>query len=476
MRKSALFTVAITLTITSFSQSKWSLRDCLEYAIKNNISIQQADIQTKFEKLNYEQSKLALYPNFNSQHSTGYQFGRSIDPTSNQFTTSEILFANHGLDMNMDLFNWFSKRNTIAAKNFTFQANVEKYEKAKNDIALAIVNAYLMALLNNEQTHVAEVQLSQTKEQLSFIEKQVNVGKLPELNLTEMQTQLANDSNNVIATQSNYNVSLLRLKTLMSLDVSTPFQIDATEMQKNLTAYDLTQLSPDNIYNIAISHLPQQKINDLNLKSAKAGVLIAKAAMYPRLSLFGGLSSRYSNAQKFIPNAFQSVIVPIGIVNVDGNNHIVTNSVSQPIGFDKNTYFRQLNNNFSQNIGVSLSIPIFNGGAARNNWEKAKLNVSSIKLSKTQDEQVLKEEIYELYENAKAAFKKYNTSLVAEEAAQKSYDFTRKRFEVGAIKSMDLIITQNNLLRTKINKLTAQYDFLFRLKLLQFYNGQKLYE
>mgnify|MGYP000867394904 CR=1 FL=1 len=476
MRKSALFTVAITLTITSFSQSKWSLRDCLEYAIKNNISIQQADIQTKFEKLNYEQSKLALYPNFNSQHSTGYQFGRSIDPTSNQFTTSEILFANHGLDMNMDLFNWFSKRNTIAAKNFTFQANVEKYEKAKNDIALAIVNAYLMALLNNEQTHVAEVQLSQTKEQLSFIEKQVNVGKLPELNLTEMQTQLANDSNNVIATQSNYNVSLLRLKTLMSLDVSTPFQIDATEMQKNLTAYDLTQLSPDNIYNIAISHLPQQKINDLNLKSAKAGVLIAKAAMYPRLSLFGGLSSRYSNAQKFIPNAFQSAIVPIGIVNVDGNNHIVTNSVSQPVGFDKNTYFRQLSNNFSQSIGVSLSIPIFNGGMARTNWEKAKLNVSSAELLKKQDNQALKEEIFELYENAAAALKKYYNSVSGEEAAQKSYDFSRKRFDVGAIKPLDMIITQNNLLRTKINKLTAQYDFLFRLKLLQFYNGQKLYE
>lgn len=454
-----------------FAQEKWNLKQCVDYATANNISVKQADVQARFDKLTFEQSKLGLYPSANFQNSVGFQFGRSIDPTSNQFTTNQILFANHNLNMDADLFNWFRKRNTIEANNYLTQASYAKLEKARNDIALNVANAYLAALLNKEQIRVSEVQLSQSREQVVNIEKQVKAGALPELNLAEMQTQLANDSATVITAQSNYALSLLQLKALLNLDAAKAFDIDAPPVDQ-IPLESLAELDPAMVYNSALINLPQQKINALNLKAAEKNVLVAKAALYPSLSIFGGLGSRYSNAQKLIANSFQSTNVPIGAVVINGVSYPVTTTMSQPVGYDKNTYFRQLSNNFSQNLGLGLNVPIFNGGMAKTNWKKAQLNVESQQLLKEQDAQTLKQDIYQAHTNAVAAIQKYHAAAVAEANAQKAYDFARKRFDVGLLKPIDLITNQNNLFRTKINALSAHYEYVFKMKLLEFYKGQ----
>lgn len=455
------------------AQEKWSLQQCVDYAIQNNISVKQADIQARLDKLTLDQSKMALYPSANSQHSTGYQFGRSIDPTSNQFTTNEILFANHNLNLNMDLFNWFRKKNTIEVNKYAAAASVAKMEKARNDIALNVANAYLAALLNKEQIRVSEVQLSQSREQVANIQKQVNAGALPELNLAEMQTQLSNDSATLITAKANHTLSLLQLKALLNMDAAQSFDVVSPPIE-TIPVEPLAALEPAAVFASALENLPQQKINELNVKAAQKNVLVAKAALYPSLSFFGGLGSRYSNAQKLIPNNFQMTSVPIGAVNINGTNYVVNTQMNQPVGYDKNTYFRQLSNNFSQNVGLGLNIPIFNGATARTNWKKARLNVESQQLLKEQDANTLKQDIYQAHANAVAAIEKYNASAVAMANAQKAYDFAFKRFEVGLLKPIDLITNQNNLFRAKINMLSAQYDYVFKIKLLEFYKGKGL--
>lgn len=468
--KAFLLVVYLLISFIAFAQQKWSLKQCVDYATANNISVKQADVQARFDRLTHQQSVMALYPRVNSQHSTGLQFGRSIDPTSNAFTTNQILFANHGLDVGLDLFNWFSKKNTVAANQYLAQAGVAKLEKAKNDIALNVANAYLTALLNNEQIHVSEVQLAQSKEQVTNVDKQVRAGALPELNLAEVMAQLANDSATLITARANYTLSVLQLKALLNLDAAAPFELDVPPVEA-IPLLPLAELDPALVYQSALENLPQQKINDLNLKAWQKNVAIAKAGMYPSLSFFGGLSSRYSNAQKTIPNNFQLINVPAGTVEIDGAVYPVFTQFSQPSGFDRNTYFRQLSNNFSQNAGLGLNIPIFNGGAARTGWQKARLNVESQQLLKEQDAQTLKQDIYQAYTNAVAAIEKYNASNVAVQSAQKAYDFAGKRFDVGLLKPIDLIMNQNNLFRAKINMLSAQYDYVFKMKLLEFYKG-----
>lgn len=452
---------------------KWDLRKCVEYALEHNISVRQADVQARIVALTYEQSKLSQYPSIFLQNSSGYQFGRSIDPSTNEFTNERILFANHALNINLDLFNWFSKKNTIAANRLQAEAYTEGVEKAKNDIALNVANAFLQIVLNAEQIKISDVQVKQSMEQVDIIRKQVAAGALPELNLAEMETQLATDSANLITANSNYILSVLQLKALLNIDADAAFDVAIPPVEL-IPVEPLAELDPAVVYQLATTNMPQQKINDLNLQAAIKNVAAAKGGMFPSLSLFGGLDSRYSNAQKLFPRNFINSVVPIGFVDVNGTNYIVNTQTEVPTAFTKNTYFRQLNNNFSQGVGLSLNIPIFNGGAARTNWKKAKLNVISVELQKEFDSKTLKQDIYQAHANAVAAMQKFNAQSKSVETAQKAYDFAKKRFDVGLLNTIDLITNQNNLFRAKINMVSAQADYVFKMKLLEFYKGQGL--
>ncbi|MFC0775939.1 TolC family protein [Terrimonas alba] len=458
---------------SSFAQQKWDLRQCVEYAMKNNISVRQADVQARIAALTYQQSKLSQYPYGNLQNSAGYQFGRSIDPSTNQFTNDKILFANHSLNVNLDLFNWFSKKNTIAANRFQADAYVQGVEKARNDIALNVANAYLQIVLNAEQIKISDVQVKQSLDQANNIGKRVDAGALPELNLAEIETQLANDSSTLLTANANYTLSVLQLKALLNVDADVPFDVEIPPVEL-IPVEPLADLDPAAVYQLATTNMPQQKINELNLQAAIKGVAAAKGNLYPSFSLFGGLDTRYSDAQKLLPKDYASTIIPIGFVDINGSNYIVQTQQLLPTGTTKNTYFRQLNNNFSQSIGLGLSVPIFNGGVARTNWKKAQLNVTNVELQKELDSKTLKQDIYQAHANAIAALQKFNASSKSVETSQKAYDFAKKRFDVGLLNTIDLITNQNNLFRAKINRASAQADYVFKIKLLEFYKGQGL--
>jgi outer membrane protein len=469
-----LFIGLLTFT-ASFAQDKWDLRRSVEYALKNNISIRQADVQAKIAALTYDQSKLSQYGSANIQNSGGYQFGRSIDPASNQFTTAKILFVNHSLNAGVDIFNWFSKKNTIAANRLQAEAYTAGIEKAKNDVALNVANAYLQVLLSNEQIKVSEVQVQQSIEQSGNIKKRVDAGALPELNLAEAEAQLANDSSNLITAKSNYILSVLLLKSILNIPADQVFEVDIPPVGA-IPVESLAELDPATVYALAEKNMPQQKINDLNLQAAIKNVAAAKGRLYPTLSFFGGLDSRYSNAQKFYGKDYVNSFIPIGTVTVAGTPYTVTTlkQESVPTGFTKNTYFRQLSNNFSQSIGLGLNIPIFNGGTARINWQKAKLNTASVELQKEGDAQTLKQDIYQAHANAVAAVQKFNAAKKSVETYEKAYNFAKKRFDIGLLNTIDLITNQNNLFSARINMLSAQYDYVFKMKLLEFYRGQGL--
>jgi outer membrane protein len=469
-----LYTAATAQSNEPQPGDKWDLQKCVDYALANNISIKQQDIQARIAELTYKQSFSSQFPSLNFGTNLGLNTGRSIDRTTNQFTTESILYNSFSLQANVDVFNWFSKKNTIAGDRLETEASRAAVEKLKNDISLNVAAAYLQVLLAKEQINVSKVQISQTDSQLYITRIQVREGSLPELNVAELEAQLAADSSSLISAVGTERQSILLLQSLLNLDAGKPFDVTAPPVE--LIPIDpIAELQPEPVYEMALKNLPQQRVNQLRLEAAKKYQQAAKGSMYPSLSVGASLGTNYStikNNQKLLS------ALPIGvdtIAAVSGSNTpVVVPKFDYNYRFFASPYGTQLSDNFSNSVGLSISVPIFNGRSARTNWEKQKLNVSNLVLQQDLDNMTLKQDIYKAYTDAITSMQKFNSTTKSVSASQKAYDFAQKRYDVGLLNTIDLLTNQNNLFRAKIERLSAQFDYVFKMKVLEFYKGQGL--
>lgn len=470
------FTALFAQSPVPKSGEKWDLRRCVEYALENNITIRQQDIQAQIAVLTLKQSQASQYPSLNLGVNLGLNTGRSIDRTTNEFTTESILYNSFSLQSNVDVFNWFSKRNLIAGDRFESNASKAAVDKLKNDISLNIASAYLQILLAKEQINISRVQIAQTDSQLINTRKLVDAGSLPELNVAELEAQLAADSSALITAQTTEMQSLLLLKSMLNVDAGMPFDI-ATPPVELIPIEPISELQPEAVYQLAVQNLPQQQVNKYRLEAAKKYQEAARGSMYPSISLGASLGSNYStlknNQQLLNPGA-----LPIGVdtvAAVSGSNApVIVPKYDYNYRIYALPYGTQLSDNFSNSIGMSLTVPIFNGRSARTNWEKQKLNVRSLSLQQDLDNMTLKQDIYTAYTDAITSMQKFNAAQKRVAAAQKAFDFAQKRYDVGLLNTIDLITNQNNLFRAKIDRLSSQYDYVFKMKLLEFYKGQGL--
>ena len=473
MNRLTIFLILLGIGFFSHGQEKWDLRKCVDYALKNNITVQQADLQQKFASLDVKQSKWNTLPSANFTGSTGFSAGRNQDPTNFSLITTGYLFSNYALQANVDLFNWFSKQHNIAVKELNLKATQAGFEKAKNDVALNVAIAFLQVLLTREQVNLAQIQLNQTGAQLESVKKQVNAGKLPELNQVQLEAQYATDSSNLVTAQSSVNQYILQMQILLNLDPATPFDVESPPIDM-IPVENIADLQPEYVYSLAKVNMPQQQVDVFNLQAAQRSVKGAKAQMYPTFSMFGSLGSAFnSKAEQII--SVTAINPAIGTVSV--NSTVYNVFPVQPIqltNYGKMAYFEQVNQNFRQSIGIGLSIPIINGGSLRSGWLRSKLTLRQVELTKEQNSQTLKQDIYKAYNDASAALEKFSANKKAVEASQKAYDFAKRRFDLGLLSTYDLLNTQNTLLQARTNLLYAQYDYVFKIKLLEFYKGQGL--
>jgi outer membrane protein len=306
---------------------------------------------------------------------------------------------------------------------------------------LSVATYYLQILSASQQINISKVQIQQTTNNLIATRKKVDAGSLPELNALEFESQLAADSTNLVAAQTNYTQALLSLQGLLNLDAAKFFDVEIPNVEA-IPLENLADLQPESVYHLALDNQPNIKANRFRIKANEKNVLVNKAGMYPSITGSYSLSSGYID-------------------------YLTSSSFKSP-------YFTQLNNNFRQNIGVGISVPIFSNGTYRINYEQSKLNLQNTKVTEEQIEQKLKLDIYTAYSNAINALQKYNASKKQADVAQKTFDFATKRYEVGLLNTLDLITNQNNLLKAKTQNLADQYDYVFKMKLLEFYKGQGL--
>lgn len=442
-----LFTLLVVLSVSIIqaqnNTEKWDLRKCVDYAMKNNISVKQAEVQARIVAIQAKQLELFKYPSVSFNTNLGPQFGRSIDPTTNTYSNTELFAQSYGVQGGIQVYNWGRVKNGIAASQFNVQSALADIEKAANDVALNVAVYYLQVLASNENINISKIQIQQTQARLNDTKKRVDAGALPELNLLELQSQLASDSTALMANINSFDQNVLALKALLNIDAAQPFVVDTPPIDK-IPLENLLDLMPEAVYKMALTNQPLQKSIDFKMKAAEKNILSTKAQLYPTISGNYSLGSTYnSKAVNFLNGS-------------------------------KIQYFDQINQNFRQSLGLGIQVPIFSNGQIRSNYLQSKENLKAVQLQKDQADQTLKNNIYTAYTNAVAAMQKFYAGKKQVEAAEKVYEFSVKRYEIGLLGTLDLLINQNNMVKAKIQQLSNQYDYVFRMKLLEFYKGQGL--
>lgn len=408
----------------------------MDYAIANNISVKQADVQARLAKLTYEQAKLSQIPTLTGNLSGSMNAGHTQNPATYQLNTFTSWYSVPQIQASVNLLNFSNLRNIIEGSRLAWQATLASSDKTKNDLTLNVANAYLTVLLAIEATQTAELQMHLSQKNLSLTQKQVTAGTLPELNAAELEAQVAQDSATYISTKGTIELDVLNLKAYMGMDAATPFEV-ATPPVEDIPVENIADLQPDMVYAMALTSQPLQKMDSLSIAAQRKLIEAYSAQRYPTISMFGQLSSQFYKTSQY-----QS----------DG-------------------YFQQLNTNFGQAVGIGVNIPILNNGVYRTNYRKSKLNLENYQLVRNQDNLTLKQDIYMAYSAAMTALQKFEANKISVTTTQKSFLYAQKRYDVGMLNTIDLLTNQNNFFNARISLLTSQYDYVFKMKVLEYYKG-----
>jgi outer membrane protein len=466
-----LFTFISTF---AFSQKKWTLLECVQYAMDHNISIQRSALQADLAAITYKQSKLSQIPNLNFSNSEGLSYGKSKNPSSGILENQNYFSVGLNLQSSAEIFNWFSKKNTILANQWSLEAARAATDKLKSDISLTVANSYLQILLAREQQKIAEVQVQQSRTQLDIVQKQVAAGTLAEFNATEIESQLANDTANLITAIGNVAQSKYVLKSYLNFDPADSFEIAEPPLEQ-IPIMPIGDLQPADVYASALQNQPQQKENEYSIRAAQKNSLAAKGALYPSISAFGNLNSNYGYFRTPTYTQVFNGYAPSGLVVKDNSGGYI--DVQRPLYVNgaQNGYITsdpfgtQFSNNFGQGIGINISIPIFNGWQAKAAYKRAKINVKNLQYQQALDNQTLKQNIYEAYNSAVVAMQKLSSTQRAIDAAQKTYDYALKRYQAGMLRTLELITNENSLFTAKLQYALNRFDYVFKMKVLEYY-------
>jgi outer membrane protein len=467
----------------SESDSVWTLERCINVALKNNLTILGSELTVKDDELLLNQSRANIYPTLNADGNYGSLWGRSIDPTTNLFSNQNIQSTGFSASSNFVIYGGMRKRNTINQDKTALMASNYDLQTDKDNVMLDVTTAFLNVILDNELFENAKVQLNTTQTQLDRTEKQVKAGALPYSDELDLLAQVESNKVQVITAENNLRIAKLRLKQLLLIPSGEPFDIKIPDTSNTDMVAEL--LPPDQIYSTAETIMPQVKSADLNVKGAEYGVKIARGYLDPVLSFYANIYSNYSSAanrKRFVadPGGETSIqTTPIGyfINPLDNTTRIpVVTDLEVPVGeyVDHYPVFDQFRDNRSQGIGLSLSIPIFNGLQSRTAFQRSKIQSERADVQAKQVRLQLRQNIELAYNNALAANQTYEASQKQVASLEEAFRATQRSYDLGARSYIDYQVASNNLFAAKSDLLRAKYNFIFTQKVLDFYIGKPI--
>lgn len=473
MLRSILLTCLTFLLFTGLLSAqpskRWTLQECITYAQQNSLAIRQAENSVQSTELNLKQSKFNRLPSLNASVSAGNQFGRTIDPVSNQFNNQSIGFNSYNMNINLTVFAGNRINNGIQQSKLDLEAAQLDAEFQSDNLALQIANAYLNILLSEEQLELARQQLTLSREQLEQTDKLIRAGSLPENDRLDFVAQIALDEQAIVEAENQVAINYLVLKQLMVVDPSEELEIIRPEIIVP------AGVDPDNyrfseVYVNALGTQANVEAVEKRRQSAEIGVDLARAGFMPTLNIFAGLNTNFSTrAQQF---TFTDIFVP-QMVRINGEDAIIEFPSQIPMAQDY-PYFDQLQDNFGQSIGASLSIPIYSNHRNRINVQQARLGVINQELQGMQIEQNLKTDVQRAIADARASQRSLEAARVAVDAAETAYENAQRRFDLGAINSLEFTTARNNLDQARIRLLRARYSYVFNVKRVEFYQGKTI--
>ena len=418
---------------------QWSLEECIRYAIENNIDLKQRELEQQSREVDLHTSKYSWLPSLNASVGENFGFGRS-ESKDGLIVDRNSANTTAGIQLSMPLLD-LKIPSDIAARKLDLKASFETLNKAKEDLSINVASYFLQALYNKEMLKIAELQVALSSEQVTKTEALYNAGKVPVSQLYDMKAQLAKDE--VTLTESKNNVKLALLDLAQSLELERDgenFDILEPETGDAVEQYMSSIIPPDQVYDHAVGFKPQIKEQEYLLESQKKMLKVAQAGYYPKLNFSAGYSNGYYH----------------NFGDGDYNNASFSN---------------QLKNNGQKSIGFSLSIPIFNRFQVRNSVRSARINIHNRELMMENSKKTLYKEIQQAYYNATAAQEKYVSSDKSVDASKIAFSYAEERYGAGKSTVFEYSEAKTKYAQSLAEQTQSKYNFIFRAKILDFYNG-----
>jgi outer membrane protein len=417
------------------AQTAWTLDDCIKYAVEHNFSIKQREIRLKAEEVDLTSAKTAFLPDLNASAGQNWNFGRT-QTSSGLYENQTQSNTSFSVGSSMPIFTGFRLTHSLSKAKLDLQATIYDMQKAKDDIKLQVISLFLQVLFQKEILKIAENQFISTKQQVEKTKVLVQNGKVPQSQLFDIKSQMASDTLSIVQAVGNQKLALLDLAQSLELQEIENFDIDYQKIDAENNLLQNSQC----IYNQAINSKSEIKSAETSLKSAEKSLSIAKSHYYPTISLSAGI----------------------------GTNYFYLYNASLP-----NTAFaNQLKNNLGEYIGLSFNIPIFNRLSVINGEKQAKFNIENQKLVLENAKKQLFKEIQTAYLNAVLANEKQNAANQAVNAAQEAFRYTKERYENGKSSVFEFSQALAKLSQTQSEKIQAKFDYIFKIKVLEFYENK----
>ena len=435
MKKSALILLSL-FSVLAFSQKKWSLEECVNYAIENNLQVLQSNFNTKTQDNSLKIAKREYLPSVSGTLGNTASFGQTSDNAGKAIRT-DAFSNNANVGANVLLYNNGRLEKNIKKTEFEVEASKLDLERIKNDISLQIAQQYLSVLLNREITKISESALENADKLYKRAKITTDVDTTPQTILAEAEAALAREKQNVKTAEINTNRSLFALAMLLQLSDYKDFDIQEVPLENIL---DAPLFSAENIISKAYENQPQIKAAEARIKSSEAQTQVTRTAFYPTITANAGLGSSY-------------------FYLFNGGN-------VQQVGF-----FEQYKDNFGQQVGVSANIPIFNKGITRLNVEQSKINEDIARNTLLQQKQEILQNVQKAQFDAESNYENYLAAMEAEKSSKLALDFAEKSFAAGRATVYDLNSARNNYANAQGSVAQSKYNYLFSMKLLNFYAG-----
>lgn len=429
-----------------YAQKVWNLEQCIDHALENNIRIKQSVLDVEAGEIGVLESWLDMLPSANAGASYSSGWGRSLDQATYEFVDQQTQQTYFNLSSDVVLFSGFQKQNTMHQRRAEYMASKYNADKMRNDISLTVASYYLQILFSRELVSNARNQLEVTRQQIDRTRRLVEAGTLPRGSLLEIEAQEANEKVNLVQAENQLKLANLDLLQLMELPAGSDFEIDVPQ----LVVKSEPQLLPvQTIFNTALDVMPEIKTAEYNVIRSERALAVARGARSPSLGMSASLGTNYSDQIKYLD--------PL-----------------DPKFMEVKSFEDQMTDNRSTTLSLRLNIPIFNGYQISSYVNRSKLNLMNADFNLELAHNNLRKNVETAYADAVAAYAAFNARQQSLKSLNEAFQYTEERFNVGMVNAVDYNVAKNQLNRAESELLSGKYDYIFKLKILDFYLGRSL--